>query len=208
MAQAFPFAMPRLVYLSTVAYMFKLASPVVLSFYEQFATEAQVGGTDHRLLLGQILTDYMFTCANRNASAVLHEYKQLFPRHKRGPLYLYHFTQPSDFITEPAECRGRACHMSELPFVFNRTQDGAPEHGEFSESEGKLTATIMSYWISFAVHGHPNKRNAFPGAAHRPYWPEWSPAAPVQLQIAWPPMLEGSACDVTCVFWDSLGYRF
>ena len=208
-AQAFSFSMPRALYLSSVAFMFGLSAPAVLGHYALLPLEGWRASGDYKQPFAQILTDYMFRCATRNASQRWHKYVHTYSREQRRPIYLYYFTQRSNH-TGPEPCRGLACHMSELPFVFNRSERGVASQRPFSSDEVSLTDAVMSYWISFARHGHPNERQVLRGTpSERPYWPAWSPEVPAQLQIEWPLRLAGSyTCDATCGFWDQLGYRF
>ena len=208
--QAFSFSMPRALYLSSVAFMFGLSAPAVLGHYALLQFDGRgASSADYKQPFAQILTDYMFRCATRNASQRWHKYVRSHTRERRRPIYLYHFTQRSNH-TGPESCRGLACHMSELLFVFNRSERGVVSPGQFSADEVGLTNAVMSYWISFARHGHPNERQVLRGVpSERPYWPSWSPEVPAQLQMEWPPRLAGTdTCDATCGFWDQLGYRF
>ena len=213
-ALAFGFKLPRFAYLTTVGVMFKLAAPRVLALYESLPPDSSAMAhpatsnqwrRDHRQRFGQILTDYLFRCAVRNATARWHAHARR-SSHK-APAYLYHFRHRSRH-TGPAPCRGLACHMSELPFVFNRTENGVPTAGEFSEDEAALVQTVTEYWLSFARHGHPNGKLGGASGADRPHWSAWTPGAPAQMLLEWPPRLDGSACDAACAVWDEVGYEY
>ena len=176
------------------------------------------GRGDHREVFAQILTDYMFRCSVRNASAKWYDWTQR-PGHgwrsgggggrgKAPPLYLYHFSQPSVHIDDPPVCVGRACHMGELPFVFNRTRRGPPQAGDFSDDEASLAEAMMGQWVSFARAGHPNEPNPnVPGRL--PKWPAWRPGAPASMELRWPLDVKSSACDPICDMWDEhVGYSY
>lgn len=218
--------MPRLAYLATVGYMYRLAAVAVLAQYAPvsralrraadvlaessgdeplgvISPEGWRSAGDHRAAFSELLGDYMFKCATRNATASWYTWTQQWRR--RPPLYLYHFTTRSNH-TGPSPCRNHACHMSELPFVFNRTAAGPPAAGIFSLRERALTAAMMDYWAAFARSADPNA-----GGGHRPsrpHWPAWTPESGSQLELRWPLVLGSSHCDATCDFWDSLGYDF
>lgn len=228
-ALAFAMKMPYFAYLTTIGYMFKLKAMKVLAHYAPLAQLArkstQLGGSggDHRNPFSGLLTDYMFRCAARNSSAHWYDHaaglQYKIPSRRRSagvPLYLFHFTQRSNHATGLPECDGLACHMAELPFVFNRTVSGPPANGTFSADEQQLTELTMAYWTAFAREGDPNHkvpaRDApimrSRAARERPHWGTWSPQVPAQMHLKWPPGLEGSACDASCDFWDELGYSF
>ncbi|PRP79520.1 butyrylcholinesterase-like [Planoprotostelium fungivorum] len=107
---------------------------------------------DNRLLLSQMITDYVFVCPTRQMAQSLSNYNH--------HTYLYSFDHAISFDEYgPAynACNSHACHASELGFVFDiPNRDGFT----MATSQEKILATqMMTYWTGFAKSsdGSPNQ---------------------------------------------------
>ncbi len=101
-----------------------------------------------------------------------------------SPVWLYHFTRV------PPTALGAAVdapyHGSELPYVFG-TMDAGPApagarpspmttHGDWTETDRRLSETMIDYWTQFAATGNPNRDDL-------PAWPEFHPPADHHLNL-------------------------
>lgn len=131
----------------------------------------------------RIATEYGFTCANRYVA-----------RRARGDVFLYQFRHnPTDNYLKIPRCKGRACHASELPFVFHYRPflTGGPPELKLSEAMGL-------YWTNFA-------KDLDPGTAGGLAWPEFNPADDylfLNLELKTRP----DPFEEACSFWDEIGY--
>lgn len=110
---AFPTRMNKLIYQALIFSFFRQAAPQVLKLYQSYADAvAQVSiYPDYRLVLSQILSDYLFRCPT-----------QFFATQLTGSgtaVYLYEFALRTRTPGYPC-CDGLSCHTSELPYVFVR----------------------------------------------------------------------------------------
>ncbi|MFY9825937.1 MAG: carboxylesterase family protein [Thermoanaerobaculia bacterium] len=145
----------------------------------------------------QVATDYLFTCPNR--------YLAVHAAAAAGakPIYVYDFTQVSNFNFWPAvpRCEGKVCHGDELPYVFHTPQGVCPADA-FTPPEDTLSRTMASYWASFGARQDPNNGGGLF---------TWSPFAPdkaylilnEQLETADDPLSKAANCEL----WDSIGYE-
>eukprot|EP01084_Bolivina_argentea_P285114 488856_1 len=109
-------------------------------------------------------TDYGFNCPARNGSISI-------ARHNNsGRIYSYHFDYASRFnkvllpLSLEHQCYDRACHTSELPYVFQPDFQYCPgcENGKWTQNETLLANIIQFYWGTFALNGNPgNGQNKF-----------------------------------------------
>ncbi len=146
--------------------------------------------------LSQVLTDYVFTCANRHVMG-----------RAKGPVYGYEFTHvPSwDVWPEQPLCapdQQKVCHTFELPFVFGNpttvTVQKPPAQVSFTPAEARLSRSLADYWTGFATRLTPN-------GAGVPSWPRYSASRPSLLELSErirPTTDSASMCD----FWDTIGY--
>jgi len=124
----------------------------------------------------QILTDYLFTCANRYVAAhapAAHD------------TYAYQFNEvtanPDCNIWPGLDCAGPdsfVCHASELPYVFD-TPGNFPQCS-FGSGPEDVSDAMQDYWTSFASGKAP--ATALPG------WP-----------TPWPPFLGSSGSKVLLI---------
>ena len=67
-----------------------------------------------------------------------------------APVYMYLFTWETDYFGDLF----RACHVLEIPFVFDNVDDIALTGGRPDKYE--LTESVSEAWIAFARSGNPN----------------------------------------------------
>ncbi|MEO8620228.1 MAG: carboxylesterase family protein [bacterium] len=107
----------------------------------------------------QLMTSLLFTCPTRLAARAVS---------KSGhPAYLYQFTR----VPPGAEKLG-AFHLLEIPYVFGNPPAWIPR----DQTDERLSATIMDYWVRFATTGNPNGGTA-------PVWPAYDAAAEPYLDL-------------------------
>ncbi|XP_073706842.1 cAMP-regulated D2 protein [Garra rufa] len=153
---------------------------------------------DRRVMLSQIVTDYIFLCPTRCAanSGV------------GGAVWLYVFDHaPSDhnIWTGRPYCYNHTCHGAELPFLF----DSAPSTNfTLTPQETILANQMACYWGAFAHMGDPNSRSEqthFCAQQRLPVWPRYTategwPILNLTLQLH----PQHGDRDHFCDFWDRL----
>ena len=124
-----------------------LFSASVLSAYP-----AKGCGTDCTAQLAQLITDGIFTCANRH----------LATDSKSASTYAYQFTHVSSFNVWPqvTACADEVCHGAEVPYVFGHPEGFCP-NDSFKDGEPALATSVMGYWASFAGSNNPNGGGRF-----------------------------------------------
>jgi len=70
---------------------------------------------DYRPVLSQIINDYLFRCPTWRYAHLLSGLRRKDKKEKN--IYVYRFSQPTH-LPGYKECWGKACHTSELPYVF------------------------------------------------------------------------------------------
>ncbi|MEP6574021.1 MAG: carboxylesterase family protein [Gemmatimonadota bacterium] len=107
----------------------------------------------------QLMTYFMFTCPTRLAARAVS---------KSGhPAYLYQFTR----VPPGAEKLG-AFHLLEIPYVFGNPPAWIPR----DQTDDRLRAAIMDYWVRFATTGDPNGGTA-------PTWPAYEASGEPYLNL-------------------------
>ncbi|KAL7871002.1 hypothetical protein SRHO_G00084990 [Serrasalmus rhombeus] len=155
---------------------------------------------DRRVMLAQIVTDYVFLCpARRSArSAVSLD----------GAVWMYVFDHsPSDHSIWAGLtfCYDHACHGAELPFLF----DSAPVTNlTLTGQETLLANRMVCYWGAFAHTGDPNarsKQTPFCRQQRLPAWPQYTSTEswPI-LNLTLPSHPQHGNRDHFCDFWDQL----
>lgn len=109
---AFPTRMNKVIYQALVWSFFRTAAPQILKMYQPYADSlSQVSiYPDYRIVLSQIIGDYLFRCPN-----------QFFATQLTGigtAVYLYEFALKTRTPGFPC-CDGLSCHTCELPYVFH-----------------------------------------------------------------------------------------
>lgn len=120
----------------------KICGPGYRAYYDEFK-RARAAPTA-ALLLGDLLTDYVFRMGTLQSAEMLAEHGR--------PAYVYQFDwqSPGGF---------QACHCLEIPFVFHNLQNwrDAPmlKGVDVAEFNG-LAHAMQQAWIAFARNGDPN----------------------------------------------------
>jgi len=117
---------------------------------------------DKRAALGNLGTDYIFLCTNRNLSLNLAQ--------NNNQVYWYHYDHTISFANQVwppnyTECVDYVCHAEEL-----LVQWGTPPLAGFTytSDEQLLSYLIIDYWTNFARNGDPNTGNKVQS------WPNFS----------------------------------
>ena len=184
---------PRLLYETELKVMFP--APVARRILAMNRYKAH--GGDNTDVLARMMTDYLFTCANRHVMA-----------RASGPVYGYLFSQRTSYSIWPgiAVCApktGNVCHTFELPYVFGNpttiTIPQKPKVIRFTPAEQALSRTMGGYWTGFAATLNPNRRGS-------PNWPGFRAGNPVR-QVLDTPISRKATYSANCRFWDSVGYN-
>ncbi len=112
---------------------------------------------DYRNNYALMRTDYGFNCPARNGSI------SIAGHNNKGGIYSYHFDHASTFnkdllpLSLEYQCYDRACHTSELPYVFKPDFAYCPgcQQGKWTQNETLLANIIQFYWGTFALNGNP-----------------------------------------------------
>ncbi len=181
--------------------------------------DALMPGAGKQAQFEQAVTDYMWTCFNREFAAVA---RTAVPT---NGVYRYHYLHHGSFsiwdepnaqwplkpIAQACSTSPTVCHADELPFVFGNPTNMALERQTFTSDEDSLSLALRTYWLQFAVASDPN------GAAALPNWPsdqadQWlHPRKYLQLQApssaieALPSAV--LAAQAVCALWDQQGYE-
>ncbi len=133
----------------------------------------------------RIVTEYAFACSNRYVAG-----------RARGEVFLYDFTHVPTYNYLPVPgCHKKACHSSELPFLFHYRpfiKGGQPELA-FADSIGV-------YFTNFAKTENPGK-----GAPVPALWPDWNPGTEL-LDLNLKFSTQNDPHREACAFWDQIGY--
>ena len=117
-------------------------------------------------MLEQIITDYLWTCFNREFATKTtgNAYRYYFTHHGSFPFWVNKEGEPNcpiighfgDICTSCNE-EEAVCHAIELPFVFGNPTDTARFQKSFTPEEAEMSAAIRKYWVQFARSGDPNE---------------------------------------------------
>ncbi|XP_076848995.1 cAMP-regulated D2 protein [Brachyhypopomus gauderio] len=155
---------------------------------------------DRRILLSQIVTDFVFLCpARRSARSAVS---------MGAAVWMYVFDHaPSDnnIWADLPFCYDHACHGAELPFLFN---SAAVTNLTFTAQETFLANRILCYWAAFAHTGDPNshgEKTAFCKQQCLPAWPNYSAAESwPMLNLSLQSHCQNGHREDFCDFWDGL----
>jgi len=150
--------------------------------------------------LSRLLTDYLFTCANRNLA------KTATARTSSRNLYLYQFARvpPQGCNVRPniSECASQVCHGQELIYVFDQPQNvqgGGCAFGTTNPGDQTLSNDIAAYWSNLAIGRTPNASGLFG-------WPAFAPSGSYLVLDQNLSTAHVVATDSKCDFWDRVGY--
>lgn len=130
---AFPAKMAKILYQTFVFSFFRGYAPKVLNVYSKLTKEIDESPyPDYRLVLAQIIGDYLFRCPNQYFAAQTASID--------NPVYLYEFAFPTKTPGYPC-CDGLSCHTCELPYAFNN-MDIIKQDYAYVKSEEITTQSI------------------------------------------------------------------
>ncbi|XP_045215503.2 cAMP-regulated D2 protein-like isoform X2 [Mercenaria mercenaria] len=156
----------------------------------------QEGVNDLRDTLGQLATDYLFTCSNRNVSRL---------RAKDNmETYRFVFEHAAEYPSASADhsfCEGHVCHAAELPYLF-----GNFIGRNVTEDEIRLSREMMTYWTNFAHTSNPNYGMRVPDIRWPTYEYQTSKKATMHFITPRDELIE-SYRDDFCDFWDTVEYE-
>ena len=146
--------------LSTIV---KDSTPTVLANYPYPCGNKEGCNSQH--MLGQVLGDYMFTCANFYVNQFL---ASLNKNNRISNSFMYLFdnpvpqsTQLSDWAQIP--CSKTSCHGAALPYIFGSFQhdkyqrdEDRPAYTDTVQEDWDLSARMRKYWGNFLWSGNPN----------------------------------------------------
>ncbi len=141
---------------------------------------------DNSDFLAQIITDYLFGCANRFVAdrAV-------------STLYAYEFNENSINVwPDIVKCDGKACHGDDLPFTFHTDEQIGIQ---FTEAQDRLSNEMIEYWGAFAATLNPNVATLLT-------WPAFASFDRTYLILDTPELSTAVNPIPNCQFWDQIGY--
>ncbi|WP_462322184.1 carboxylesterase/lipase family protein [Halochromatium sp.] len=151
---------------------------------------------DNTNIMSQLITDYLFTCANRHVLS-----------QAEAPVWAYQFRHPPSFNIWPdiapcAPATNTVCHAAELPFVFANADTAEiqadPKPHQLQPSEQQLSQTLIDYWTRFAKQQNPNP-------AGDSDWAPFSTTSPTRFILDLKTESK-TDLDANCDFWDEIGY--
>ena len=203
------------VYAALMDFLFGAAPAAeILATYETL-----MPGAGKQAQFEQAVTDYLWTCFNREFATVA---RTAVPT---NPVFRYHNLHHGSFsiwdepnakwplkpIAQACSTSPAVCHADELPFVFGNPVNMALEPQTFTPDEASLSAALRTYWLQFAVGANPN------AAAALPNWPRdkdnqvFSPREYLQIQAPASALSaelsEVLATKSACALWDKQGYE-
>eukprot|EP01035_Chromulina_nebulosa_P018325 gene18325-24015_t len=135
---AYPTRMIKLVYQILVFSFFRTSAPKVLKMYEKITKQvAKTDRPDYRVVLAQIIGDYLFRCPNQVVATLLAS-----PPIKSS-VYMYEFALPTRTPGFQC-CDGLACHTCELPYVFDQIQLIEADYAWIPEYISKLSKNVSN----------------------------------------------------------------
>lgn len=167
---------------------------VAKAVLNQYPPGSGTGHGDNIPLLSQLLTDLLFTCANRYAVGQI-------PNSQKA--YAYQFNAVSGFDWPLTGCSDYVCHGAELPYVFDTASainvcgNGGTSSCSFNTGQGQLSTAMMKYWSSFASGLQPSGSVAWP--AFNKYLQLNATDSAAQITAS-----GDDPFKATCCFWENL----
>jgi carboxylesterase type B len=150
---------------------------------------------DYRDDLCVVCTDFIFTCANRNAT------RNILANSDRA-VYQYvfdHATATHGGWGKDSFCEGHVCHAEELGYIFQNQRIGKP-----TLEETQLAYSMLLYWTNFAYSLDPNIGRFSPVLT----WPNYASNTSATMHFLTPKnMIFHDYRSTFCNFWDSVGYE-
>ena len=169
---------------------------------------AQYPGLTSKGRFEQLVTDYMWTCFNRDLSRKAAGGSAAYPVYRyfdvhHGSFSVWDAPAP---VADACSTSPAVCHADELPFVFGNATNMALEAQVFTPEEASLSQALRQTWVRFAVASDPNP------ASQAQWWPLDASGQVLQIQA---PASATSAIDGTVLsdpancdrIWDPVGYR-
>ena len=174
-------------YIRETDFAFAPRGQAIRTLYETFEKG------DIRSKLSRIVTDDVFTCANR-----------LMLTSAQAPVWGFRFSHVPSFPVQPAipACApegAKICDGAELPFVFGNPispQFGA-KRASFTDAEKKLSQEMIRLWTGFSAQLSPPTTT--------PAWAPFTLDDPFWMLIH-EPLTKTRDLTAGCRFWDVLGY--
>jgi carboxylesterase type B len=153
--------------------------------------------SDKRIFLSRVMTDYLFSCANRNFAANAQKNQGI-------QAYFYYYNHLASFsdwlwsVTDPI-CEGFICHAQDLPFIFNLNNSPyASLSPPWSNSDTQSANMMASIWGSFVRNKNPNITGWTPMSINNYNRFNAQPSNPVVFKDFLKPF---------CDYFDSIGYN-
>lgn len=185
--------------LMTLLFGFDTAEDVMSKYVTRYPGATNLQRLEH------VVTDYMWTCFNRN-------FANKVPTNT-GDAYRYHdvhhgaFSVWGDTSTVGQACSTdpNVCHADELPFVFGNPTNAQLNVQSFTQAEINMSTALQQYWLQFAAGtGTPN------GRAQITVWPQQSSGRYLQFQAPASAISAQSGTTLEenayCSYWDTKGY--
>ena len=176
----------------------------ILVRYDAYHPELDAQGK-----LERTVTDYLWTCFNRNFAATPPHagparYRYFDVHSPSYPIWTNQQGEATSAIDVACATSPNVCHASELPFVFGNPVNMAYQLQSFTPAEATMSTQLQRYWIGFARSGNP----ATPGQTS---WPADTEGKLLRIQAPTKGMTveDDLILDVTAQcsdFWDKIGY--
>nr|XP_023692528.1 crystal protein-like [Paramormyrops kingsleyae]XP_023692529.1 crystal protein-like [Paramormyrops kingsleyae] len=156
--------------------------------------------TDLRVMMSQIVTDYMFLCPSRKSA------RDSAQMGSAVWMYVFdHVISDHRVWDGLAFCFEHVCHSAEVPFLFD---SGPVANFTLSPAEELLAGSILCYWGTFAHGGDPTSpvaQSAFCQRQSPPPWPQYTDANNwLVMNLTLSSHAQTSSRDHICDFWDKL----
>lgn len=175
--------------------MFNIRAPDVIKMYPDNHAP------DTRDVLSVLGTDYIFHCPTRWFVRTIANQQPEIPVYQYGFNHSWSFNGWGPLFPD---CVGHVCHGAELPFVF----DAALPFYNFTTQEQALSYEMAAYWGNMITSGSPNTPLAV-----SPVWLPYNTSTDNTLLFlagaTQPATTQVNRLqDITCDFWDSIGYQY
>ncbi|KAJ8269284.1 hypothetical protein COCON_G00118910 [Conger conger] len=156
---------------------------------------------DHRTMLAQIVTDYIFLCPARKAARAAAA--------SGSSAWMYVFDHAATDLRVwrgLSFCYGHVCHGAELPFLFN---SASVANFSLTPPETLLANRMLCLWGAFAHGADPTagpEETRFCRGQRPPVWPRYEDTSGwLVMNFTLPPHPQAGTRDHVCDFWDKLG---
>ncbi|KAM7377905.1 hypothetical protein PAMA_013020 [Pampus argenteus] len=159
------------------------------------------GDADHRDMLAQIVTDYVFLCPTRRSA------RAGTAAGSKVWTYMFdHVASDHRVWSGLTFCYQHVCHGAELPFLFN---SASVANFTLSLPEKLLSNRMLCYWGAFSHNGDPSSRaqqTTFCREQRLPVWPRYSDTSGwLVMNLTVRSHAQVGTRNHICDFWDKLG---